>query len=102
MRRSRILTAFIGLAILLAAPIGVTAVAPTASPSRSAAENSQQQDSSPAWVIWETDTPVQRLALDGDSLWVGHIQDVLVAEIRQNWSSLKFIASFYRFLTFWM
>ena len=24
------------------------------------------------WIIWETETPVQRLALDGNVLWVGH------------------------------
>src|SRR3990172_5039642 len=23
------------------------------------------------WIIWETSSPIQRLALDGDSLWAG-------------------------------
>ncbi|MFP3853498.1 MAG: PKD domain-containing protein [Anaerolineales bacterium] len=70
--RSRTLITIVLLSLWLAAPAAVTAGAPAKGPARAPVARPEQQADSPAWIIWETEAPVQRLALAGDSLWVGH------------------------------
>jgi hypothetical protein len=58
----------------LVAPVVVTASGPMNNSDSASAAAPRLQADSPAWIIWETEAPVQRLAMEGDSLWVGHEQ----------------------------
>lgn len=52
------------VALLLSLPV-------SARPSKEKFAAPKAQTPETARVIWETDAPVQRLALEGDLLWVG-------------------------------
>jgi len=54
----------LGLWLETPAPSAASALTPVTHPAL--------QTGSSGWILWETETPVQRLALDGDTLWVGH------------------------------
>lgn len=68
---SRTLIAIVFFGLWLGAP-QVGSGAPAAGPAPAPADSLQAQADAPAWIVWETQAPVQRLALDGDSLWVGY------------------------------
>src|SRR3989304_6865072 len=60
------------LTLWLAAPASALNLAPSAASVPAPLAAPALQIGSTGWIIWETETPVQRLALDGDTLWVGH------------------------------
>ena len=68
---SRVVAVLLALSALtaLSASAGATTAPGGAAVGRPGAPLIQMPET--AWIIWETSSPIQRLALDGDSLWVG-------------------------------
>jgi len=68
---SRTLIAIVFFGLWLAAP-QVGAGAPDTGSAPAPVSSQEAQGGGAAWIVWETQAPVQRLALDGDWLWVGY------------------------------
>jgi len=65
------LTLLILVVLALAAPTSASSLAQRPPVVGGPLAGSGLQISSTGWIIWETSSPIQRLALDGDSLWAG-------------------------------